>query len=119
MPDGDRDPGGEMEQPIPERVRLQPGDRRRGVAALAGEHVMPLQDLVEHDPVDEPTEAEAEQDPRRAGPGERFAGVVICVPGCSTWVRAGRHAGREVTRLAVSETLNACASHVTSWKCGS
>jgi hypothetical protein len=37
-----------------------------GPAVRAGEHVVPLNDLVENDPVHESSEAESEQD---AGPG--------------------------------------------------
>jgi hypothetical protein len=54
-----------VEEAIGERVRLEPRDGRRRVAGGAREHVMPLQDLVQQDAVDEAAEAHAEQD---AGP---------------------------------------------------
>ena len=49
-----------MEEPVDEGVGLESGDGGGRLAAVvAGEHVMPLQDLVEHDAVDEPAEADA------------------------------------------------------------
>ena len=42
---------------------LEAGDGRCRVVAGAGEHVVPLQQLMEHDAVDEAAEADAEQHP--------------------------------------------------------
>jgi hypothetical protein len=54
-------PCGQVEEPVDERVRLQPGHGvHRLAAVIASEHVVPLQDLVKHDPVDEPAEAQAQ-----------------------------------------------------------
>ena len=36
--------------------------------AAVGQHVMPLQDLMKHDPVDKPAQPHAEQEPRRSQP---------------------------------------------------
>jgi hypothetical protein len=60
-----------MKEAIPERVRFQPGNRRVRVAALARQHVVPLEDLVEHDPIDEAAQAYAEQNPRSPRAGNR------------------------------------------------
>jgi len=65
--DESHDPGGEVEQPIPQRVvfqRSNGGRREGGVFAVVGAHVVPLEDLVQHDAVDETAESQAEQDPR-------------------------------------------------------
>jgi hypothetical protein len=51
-----------VEQPIPNGVGLEAIDGRCGVVAGAAEHVVPLQELVEHDAVDEAAEADAEQE---------------------------------------------------------
>jgi hypothetical protein len=57
----DKDPGRQVEEPVDERVRLQPGDRVHPLSAVvAGEHVVPLQDLMEHDAIDEPAKPEAQ-----------------------------------------------------------
>jgi hypothetical protein len=53
-----------MEESVGEGVRLEARDRRLRVAALAGQHVVPLQDLVQDDAVDEAAEPEAKQDAR-------------------------------------------------------
>ena len=63
---GDGEPRGGVKESVPERVRLEPGNGGGRIAALAREHVMPLKDLVEHDPVDEAPEPDAEQDRRGA-----------------------------------------------------
>ena len=49
-----RNPGRQVEEPVGQCVRLEPGDGVGRVVAGVGEHVVPLQDLVENDPVDEP-----------------------------------------------------------------
>lgn len=59
--DSDGDPGGCVEQAVPERVRLQSGNSRVRIVALTRQHVVPLEDLVEHDPIDEAAETDAEQ----------------------------------------------------------
>jgi hypothetical protein len=50
-----------VEEPVGERVGLQAGDGRHRMLARAGQHVVPLQDLMEHDAVDEAAEADPEQ----------------------------------------------------------
>jgi hypothetical protein len=57
----DRDPGGGVEEAVGERVVLEAGDARGRAAALAREHVVPLEDLVEDDPVDEAAEPDAQE----------------------------------------------------------
>ena len=60
-----------MEQPVPKRVHLQIGDRirrvgpdingrGRGRGRGAGEHVVPLQNLKQQDPIDESTQPDTE-----------------------------------------------------------
>ena len=60
--DGDEDPRGEVEEAVHECVLLQSGDGVGRVLARAGEHVVPLEDLVKHDAVDEPAEADPQQE---------------------------------------------------------
>src|SRR5829696_2184743 len=62
-----RHPRRGVEEAVRERVRLEAGDGRRGILALAREHVMPLEDLVENDPVNEPAKPDSEQNPGRTG----------------------------------------------------
>ena len=53
-----------MEEAAPEAVVLQIGHGARGeplVVAVVGQHVMSLQDLVQHDAVDETPEPQAEE----------------------------------------------------------
>jgi hypothetical protein len=57
--ESDEDPRSGVEEPVREHVPLQ---RCRGPAVGAGEHVVPLSDLVEHDAVDEPAEPKTEDD---------------------------------------------------------
>jgi len=52
-----------VEDAIPEGIHLEVLDTV-GRVARAGQHVVPLQDLMQHDAVEEPAEAKAEQDPR-------------------------------------------------------
>ena len=40
-----------------------PADGRCRVVALVAEHVVPLQDLMQDDPIDKPAQTDAEQDP--------------------------------------------------------
>ena len=54
-----------MEEAVGESVVLQATDRGRRAAALVGEDVVPLEDLVEDDPVDEATEADPQQEGRQ------------------------------------------------------
>jgi hypothetical protein len=60
-----------VEEAIGQRVGLEPGDRRRRMLAGVREHVVPLEDLVQDDPVDEPSEAQAEEEPGGAGQSGR------------------------------------------------
>ena len=50
-----------MEQPVRERVHFEVRHAVGGKAG-AGQHVVPLQHLVQHDPVEEAAQPEAEQD---------------------------------------------------------
>jgi hypothetical protein len=65
-----RHPGRCVEETVPERVRFEPSNRGDRVAICAAQHVMPLQDLMKDDPVDEATQPDAEQNPRRPSPAE-------------------------------------------------
>jgi hypothetical protein len=65
--DGSEDPRRRVEEPVGEGVRLEPGDGRLRIAALAREHVVPLQDLVQHDAVHEAAQPDAEHDAGRSG----------------------------------------------------
>jgi hypothetical protein len=60
----DEDVGSGMKEPVPERVDLQV---RHAVGRItrAGEHVVPLEHLMQHDAVEEAAEAKAEQDSGR------------------------------------------------------
>ena len=55
-----------MEEAVGERVRFQPGHSVDRAFLGAGDHVVPLQDLVEDDAVHESAEGEAEQNRGRA-----------------------------------------------------
>lgn len=55
-----------MEEPVEERVDLEVADAVGGIAG-ARHHVVPLKDLVQHDAVEEPAQAQAEEDARRGG----------------------------------------------------
>lgn len=50
-----------MEEPVSERVVFSAADRACRAAALVGQHVVPLEDLVEHDSVHKPTEPDAKE----------------------------------------------------------
>ena len=74
QPGQDAEPGEGVEQAVPQRVHLQPVHRGGRVVAdgdvgrrRAGQHVVPLQHLVQEDPVDEAAEAHTEED---AGQGD-------------------------------------------------
>ena len=56
---GHEEPGREVEEAVRERVRLEACDGVGGLAARARQQVVPLEDLVQHDPVDEAAEAES------------------------------------------------------------
>jgi hypothetical protein len=59
----DEDPRRHMEEAVDQRVGLQPGDGVHRLAAVVpGEHVVPLQDLVEDDTVDETAKSEAQDE---------------------------------------------------------
>ena len=64
---GHKEPRREVEEPVGERVRLEAGDRVAWMIPGVREQVVPLQDLVEQDAVDEPPEAEAQDEGRRLG----------------------------------------------------
>jgi hypothetical protein len=55
---GDEEPGRQVEEPVGEGVRLEAGDRTARMVTRIREQVMPLQDLMENDAVDEPTQAQ-------------------------------------------------------------
>jgi len=58
---GDEHPRDEVKETVYERVGLEPSHGvHRLAAAVAREHVVPLQDLVERDPVDEAAEPKAQ-----------------------------------------------------------
>lgn len=59
---------------------------------------------MENDPIDEAAEADPEQDPGRAEPGDRVGLATLFFRFGSTTLSAGRHAGTHVTGRAVSET---------------
>ena len=60
--ESDEDPCSDVEEPIREHVRLHPLQRGRWPTVGAGEHVVPLSNLVKHDAVNEPAESESEHD---------------------------------------------------------
>ena len=62
----DEDVGRGVEEPVEEGVDLQVLDAVRWIAG-ARDHVMPLEHLVQHDAVEEPPEAQAEEDAGRDG----------------------------------------------------
>jgi hypothetical protein len=59
------------EDSVPERIRLQAVNSGLRVAAFAGEHVMPLEQLVEHDSVHKAAQPDPQHDPgcSRTRPG--------------------------------------------------
>ena len=61
-----------MEQAVLKSVGLEPRYGRIGVAALTGQHVVPLKDLVEQNAVHQPTEADPYQDPRETRTSDRL-----------------------------------------------
>jgi hypothetical protein len=63
-----------MEKAVPERIRLQSGDRGFRVVAFAGEHMVPLKDLVEDDAIHQPSEADPEEESGEAGAGNSLGG---------------------------------------------
>ena len=64
-----------MKQPVPEDIRLESRDGRRRMSGYMREEVMPLQDLMEENAVNEPSEAQTEQDPR-------YCKGLSCCAGC-------------------------------------
>ena len=76
-PDEHEDPRRQVEQTVGDRVRLQPGDRRRRVSVGGRQHVMPLQDLVQDDAIDEAAQPDAQQQTGQHGwsraPGDESA----------------------------------------------
>ena len=81
-----RDPGASVEEAVGERVGLQPGDGRRRGGRRCRQQVVPLQDLVQHDAVDEAAEPDAEQKPPRRAIGSlrirRRTGIASMTHGC-------------------------------------
>jgi hypothetical protein len=67
----DREPGREVEEAVDKRVRFKAGDGAARMVASAGENVMPLEELVEHDAVDEAAQPETQDECGR--PGRAFA----------------------------------------------
>lgn len=63
---GDRDPGGGMEEAIGERVDLQASDSGLWVLPFAAQQVVPLEDLVEDNAVHKPPETDPDQDSWRS-----------------------------------------------------
>jgi hypothetical protein len=55
----DKSPRREVEEPVRERVRFQSRHSCHGVVPSVGQHVVPLEDLVEDDAIPETTESEA------------------------------------------------------------
>jgi hypothetical protein len=66
MPTATHDPGKRMKEAVRKRVVLKTPHRRLRVIALATQEVVPLQNLVQHDSVDKPAQANSNQDPWRA-----------------------------------------------------
>jgi hypothetical protein len=108
------DPGCSVEQPIAKRVEFQVGEAvgRNGRAY----HVMPLKDLVEHDSIEEPTQAQPQQHARgdeawTMGQTSRVAHLAsTSVVG--EWLQGTGHGtARSVPALAASvvrATLSSC-----------
>jgi hypothetical protein len=69
-----------VEQPIRERVVLQPSNRGFRVIAHATEHVMPLEDLVENDAVHEAPEADPDKDSWCSWAGNGLVGLPAVAP---------------------------------------
>ena len=65
--------GGEIDagvkEPVRERVCLESADCRRWPAVSVAQHVMPLKQLMQHNPVEEASETKSEQD--TCGDGRR------------------------------------------------
>jgi hypothetical protein len=59
--DGHADPRRDVKEAVRERVRFEPGDRRHRMVAGAREQVMPLQELVQDDPVEESAQPDPEE----------------------------------------------------------
>jgi hypothetical protein len=61
------DPREDMEEAVKHDVGLEPGDRAHRKGAEVGHHVVPLQQLVQHDTVHEAAETDPEEKPGRLG----------------------------------------------------
>jgi hypothetical protein len=59
-------PGRDVEEPVGQRVHLEPGQGRHRVPRRVTDHVVPLQDLVQHDAVHEAAQAEPVEHAGRA-----------------------------------------------------
>jgi hypothetical protein len=64
-PGNDEQPRRAVEETIGERIRLETLDCGSGMVTRAGQQVMPLEDLMKNDTVDETTEPCSQYDPRR------------------------------------------------------
>lgn len=64
--DHDEHVGHGMEEAVQKRVELEVLDRISGIPGTRGD-VMPLQDLMKHDPVEEAAQAQPEEDTGRQG----------------------------------------------------
>ena len=62
--DEDDDPRRDVEETVGEHVVFQPTDGGGGVLSGGGEHVVPLENLVEHDSIQEPAEPNTEKEAR-------------------------------------------------------
>lgn len=95
------EPCSEVEEPVGESVRLEPRERCIRVACGRGQHVMPLQDLVKDDAVDETSETETKE---KAGHVETFKrpGDRNKLPGASTFNPAATPSAPSLTRRSAS-----------------
>jgi hypothetical protein len=66
---GDGDPGSGVKDSVPEGIRLEARYRRAGIVARTREHVMPLKQLVEHDPVHEAPKADTQKNSGKSRAG--------------------------------------------------
>ena len=52
--------GRRVEEPVPQGVRLQPGQGRGRMVSGGTHHVVPLKDLMQDDPIEEAAQADTE-----------------------------------------------------------
>ncbi len=109
-PEQDEDVGAGMEEAVPERIDFEVEDTVGRVAG-AGEHVMPLEHLMQDDPVEEAAQAEPEEDTAGRREIPVFARVLahpillkVCF--CSISQVQRSHARTQVSRsLAIPKAL--------------